>query len=190
LTNLSPEQRAAAYAAWLYASVDLIIKGFQRKQGQANVEGIPRLQRVLRNVLTAVGMAVDDSGKHLPLIDALVLLNIYHSRHQDVFQRVAPLLESDILADFERWPVMKSLDQFPPDDFSIVRLRAFLQQEHHSGPTSPLKACKRANHAEFQDSQTHLPERSHRHVGVQTFHSSFRGYCHGPAFGRPRAGRG
>jgi len=125
--GLTADQCAAAYAAWLHAKVDRIIEILQRKQGQANVEGMPRLQRVLRNVLTAVGMAVDASGKHLALGDALVLLDIYHRRHHDVFQRVAPFLDSDILADFERWHRMaKSPEQFLREaESSINRLRSF-----------------------------------------------------------------
>lgn len=124
--GLTSEEQKTAYITWLHAKVDRIVEILQRKQGQPNTEGMPRLQRVLRDVLTAVGMAIDDSGKHLPLGDALVLLDIYHRRHHDVFQRVAPFLDSAILADFERWHRMKSPDQFLREaESSINRLRSF-----------------------------------------------------------------
>src|ERR1043165_3070081 len=66
-----PELIVSARRAWLHARVQRFADVLQRKQGQADFEGMPRLQRVLTNVLTAVGTLVD--GRRLPLGDAEIL---------------------------------------------------------------------------------------------------------------------
>jgi hypothetical protein len=116
-----------ARRAWVHARVDRVIEILQRKQGQANLEGMPRLQRVLTDVLTAVATAVDARGNHLCLADALVLLDIFHPRHHDVFARVQPFLDLEILADFERWHRMKNPEAFLREaESTINRLRSFM----------------------------------------------------------------
>jgi DNA helicase HerA-like ATPase len=93
--------REAAYLAWLSAKVDRVAEILIRKQGEANFEGKPRLQRVLRDVLYAVGVSVNAEGTHLPLADSLVLLDFQHPRHSEILETVAPHLPRDVLADFE-----------------------------------------------------------------------------------------
>jgi hypothetical protein len=92
-----------AIRSWLHTKADRIGEIVQRKQGQAGFEGMARLQRVLTNLLIAVGTPIDSNGKHLPLSDALVLLDPSHPRHNDVFQKVAPFLPEDIRSEFERF---------------------------------------------------------------------------------------
>jgi hypothetical protein len=94
-----PELLASVKVAWRHAKADRQAEIFQRKQGQSDFEGMPRLQRMLRNVLTAV--LTEAQGKRLSLADADILLNIYHHLHRKVFARLAPSLPREIVADFE-----------------------------------------------------------------------------------------
>ena len=124
---ISGVEEKNAYRAWLHTKVDSIAELFQRKQGDAGFEGMPRLKRVLTNVLTAVGTAIDMNGKHLPLADALVLLDIYHRRHEEVFRRVAPGLDRDIVADFEILHGFRRVQDLRTETESTInRLRTFL----------------------------------------------------------------
>lgn len=90
---------ASLKVAWRHAKADRLAEIFQRKQGQSDFEGMPRLQRMLRNVLNAVLTEVQ--GKRLSLADADILLNIYHPLHARVYDKLAPKLPREIRADFE-----------------------------------------------------------------------------------------
>lgn len=117
--------REQAYQAWLHTKVDRVSEIIQRKQGQTDFEGMPRLQRVLRDVLYACGIAVDADGNHLPLSDALVLLDIEHPRHGDVFARVSGILPREILSDFERLQAYRRVeDRLRETESTINRLRS------------------------------------------------------------------
>ncbi len=85
--------------AWRHAKADRIAEVLQRKQGQSDFEGMPRLQRMLRNVLTAVLTEVQ--GKRISLADADILLNIHHPLHGRVFGKIARRLPREVVADFE-----------------------------------------------------------------------------------------
>ena len=98
--GLSPDQREVANRQWLSSTVDKIALLFQRTQGDSSFEGMARLERFLKNVLTATGTAVNDGGEHLPLGDCLVLLQPEHPRHDEVFLRVDPHLTPEVRADF------------------------------------------------------------------------------------------
>lgn len=124
---IHPELRESAYRAWLHAKADAVSEIIQLKQGSADFEGMPRLQRVLRDVLIAVGTAVDDKGSHLPLADALVLLDVDHRHHHDVFNRVAPRLDRDVLSDFNRLHQYRRVeDRMRETESTINRLRSLL----------------------------------------------------------------
>jgi hypothetical protein len=127
LHPLPDGQREAAFEAWLGTKVDSVCEVIQRKQGQMGFEGMPRLQRVLRDVLFAVGRAVDRRGKHLPLADALVLFDVHHKRHAEVFARVAPFLPGDVLSDFAVLHGFRRVEDLRRETESTVnRLRALL----------------------------------------------------------------
>lgn len=125
--GLHPELRAAARRAWLHAKADTLATIVQLNQGDASFDGMPRLQRVLRDLLIAVGTAVDDDGTHLPLADILVLLCVEHPRHHDVYDRVAPFLDPDVRGDFERLQSYRRVeDRLRETESSINRLRSLL----------------------------------------------------------------
>ncbi len=124
---IHPEHRDNAYRAWLHTTVAHIAELVQLKQGQTDFEQNARLQRVLTNVLTAVGIALDKSGRHLPLSHALVLLNTDDPLHQNVFELVAPHLDMDTLADFRRLHGYRRIeDRIRETESTINRLRAIL----------------------------------------------------------------
>lgn len=127
LHEIPDSLKSSAYQSWLHTKVDAVSAVLQRKQGQYGFEGMPTLQRVLRDVLYATGRAVDEFGRHLPLADALVLLDVAHPRHEAVFNRVAHLLDSDIRSDFNLLHRMKSVRDLRQETGSTVnRLRSFL----------------------------------------------------------------
>jgi hypothetical protein len=94
-----PELLASVKAAWRHAKADRMSEVLQRKQGQSDFEGMPRLQRVLRDVLTAVLTEVH--GKRLSLADAEILLDVFHPLHGKVYGKLAPNLPREVVADFE-----------------------------------------------------------------------------------------
>lgn len=121
-----PERlRENAYQAWLHTKVDRVSEIIQRKQGQTDFEGMPRLQRVLRDVLFAVGIAAGPDGRHLPLADALVLLDPEHPRCAAVHERVADRLPPEIRSDFERiLGYRRAEDRLRETESTINRLRS------------------------------------------------------------------
>lgn len=125
--NPIPEQhRGDAMRAWLHAKSDRIGEIIQRKQGDMDFQGMARLQRVLTNVLIAVGSA-QVNGRFLPLSDALVLLQLEHERHSDVFRCVEPHLEPEIRAEFQRFHSYKNPYQYLNEaESTINRLRSLL----------------------------------------------------------------
>ncbi len=94
--------------------------------------------RWLRNVLYAVGVAIDDSGRHLPLSDALVLLNTGHERNAEVFRRIAPRLDPDIRADFDRYfGYRRDEDRMREAESTINRLRLAAFDSNTAGHLHP-----------------------------------------------------
>lgn len=125
-------QYEAAHRSWLHTKVRAVMEVLQRKQNQSGFEGMPRLERILTDVLTGVGSAVRGKGskaRRLPLSDALVLLDVYHDRHADVYECVAPKLDGDLRSDFQR---LQMLAKRSPDavlretESTMNRLRSFL----------------------------------------------------------------
>ncbi len=124
--GITDEQREIAYRAWLEATVDRVAEVLLRKQGESSFEGMPRLERFLKDVLLAVGIAVDDDGSHLPLGNALTLLDFGHKRQADVYRLVAPHLPRHVTADFDRLNDLSPNRQAEMTDSTINRLRSFL----------------------------------------------------------------
>lgn len=126
-TPVSPDFYNNAYTAWLRAKADHIAEIFQRKQNQANFEGMPRLQRVLTDVLVATGTNVNGTpSEHLPLADAMSLLDFSNKeRHAKVYDRIRPFLEPEIASDFDRIVSCKNEDQrLKETESTINRLRS------------------------------------------------------------------
>jgi len=124
--GITDQQREIAYRAWLEATVDRVAEVLLRKQGESSFEGMPRLERFLKDVLLAVGIAVDDDGSHLPLGNALTLLDFGHKRQADVYRLVAPHLPRHVTADFDRLNDLSPNRQAEMTDSTINRLRSFL----------------------------------------------------------------
>ena len=123
-----PEQmRENAYHAWLHTKADKVSEVIQRKQGQSDFQGMARLQRILRDVLIAVGTPLNAEGKHLPLSDVLVLLDTQHPRHADVMRLVLPHVPAEIRGDFASLAAMRSEEQRKKETESTInRLRSLL----------------------------------------------------------------
>ena len=130
--------RDNAYRAWLHTKVDRVSEIIQRKQGQTDFEGMPRLQRVLRDVLYAVGTDVD--GSHLPLADAIAIIDRNHPRHSAAYHHVIRHLPDDVAADLARIVGYKrDEDRLRETESTLNRLRSlfspilqaiFSRQEH------------------------------------------------------------
>ncbi len=125
-SDLPPGLRENAYRAWLSVKVDAFCEVVQSKQGAGDFVGMARLQRALRNVLTAVGTAVDPSGRHLPLSEVFALLDCDHRRHAEVYAVVAPHLPEDVRAEFERWHGADRRQRLQETESSLNRLRSLL----------------------------------------------------------------
>ena len=124
--GLPENMQRTARLAWLQKEADSIVELAFRAMHETD-EGKPRLKRILRSVLIAVGTAVDDSNQHLPLADALVLLDVKHPRHDEVYDCVKFHLPSDVRGDFELIRAMKSAaERFAQTEGAINRLRALL----------------------------------------------------------------
>lgn len=94
-----PEFLETVRISWQHAKVQSVAEVFQRKQNQFDFEGMPRLQRIMTNVLTCLATLVQN--KRLSLADAYVLVDVYHPRHLEVYDFIAPHLPREIAADFD-----------------------------------------------------------------------------------------
>jgi hypothetical protein len=122
-----PELLEAARKSWQHTKVQSVAEVFQRKQGQVDFEGMPRLQRGLTNVLTAVSTLVD--GRRLAPADAAMLLDLNHAQHDAVYRRLASSgrLPREIVADFETIHAFKRVQDLRTETESTLnRLRSLL----------------------------------------------------------------
>jgi Helicase HerA, central domain len=123
--DIPAELLPSVRAAWLHAQVERVADVFQRANGQASFERMPRLHRVLVNVLTAVGTLV--RGRHLPLSEAVVLLTPQHPRHADVLSMIAPGLPTEIRLELEELSQFKRVEDLRRETESTLnRLRAII----------------------------------------------------------------
>lgn len=92
------------YRTWLNTKIKDVVKIITRQQGETedDAQKMVRLRRWLYNVLYAVGVRQDADGTHLPLGDALVLLDPKHDRHPELYRRVEPHLDDMVRADFKK----------------------------------------------------------------------------------------
>jgi DNA helicase HerA-like ATPase len=117
------------FANWLPAKVQSVARAIIRKQGEADFQGRPRLERFLSNVLHGVGIRLDESGRHLSLADAEILLDKTHPRHNQVFPAVREQLKKDhsaVLSDFAKVHSSTPRQQEDWIESTIGRLRSFL----------------------------------------------------------------
>lgn len=117
------------FANWLPAKVQSVARAIIRKQGEADFQGRPRLERFLSNVLHGVGIRLDESGSHLSLADAEVLLDTKHPSFNRVFPAVRDKLKKDyasVLSDFAKVHSSTPRQQEDWIESTIGRLRSFL----------------------------------------------------------------
>jgi hypothetical protein len=141
-TDLSEPQRENAYRAWLSVKVDQFSEIVQSKQGNSDFTGMARLQRVLRTVLYAVGTAVTDDGRHLPLSEIFALLDCDHTRHDDIYRLVRDHLPDDISAEFERWQGCDRRQRLLETESTLNRLRSLLSPLVLAIFTEPARRIK------------------------------------------------
>jgi energy-coupling factor transporter ATP-binding protein EcfA2 len=125
--ELPANVRDRARRQWLDTKAAQIAEVVQRKQGDVDFQQMARLQRILTDVLVAVGTPVNDHGKHLPLSDVFVLLDRHHRRHQDVLNLVMPHLPREVRMDFASLGAYQSERQYKDETESTInRLRSLL----------------------------------------------------------------
>jgi len=117
------------YRCWLTTKIKDMVNIIIRQQGETEDEKskMVRLQRWLTNGLYAVGVRQDKTGTHYPLHYIFILLNPNHPRHNELYERVAPHLNDQIRADFEKLRATK--DPRKQEDWiesTVNRLRNFL----------------------------------------------------------------
>ena len=120
----TPEQQVAARRAWAEAEAERLSQTLSHHIGDLNgLAGRPRVKRMLKNVIYAVAIA------GLSLVHTLVLLNIQHPLHEQVYEQCLPYLDGDIRADFE---LLRSLANARPGEYfaqvegALNRIKAFM----------------------------------------------------------------
>ena len=94
--------------------------------GLANFEGTPRMKRIMISTLVAAGVAVNESGLHLPIPLAEILLDPDDEHHEALYSRIAPHLPRHIRRDFEQIRSAKPRERFDMVGSTINLLRSFL----------------------------------------------------------------
>lgn len=121
--QIHPELGASVREAWLHCKVDRVADILLRKQGQQSFDGMPRLQRVLRDVLYVVGTMVE--GKRLALADATLILDFGHDLNKQLWAKVEPFLPRDVASDFRVLRSMKRIEDLRRETESTLnRLRS------------------------------------------------------------------
>lgn len=124
---IHPEHRDNARRLWTHTQVMTLAELVQLKQGQVDFEQNARLQRVLTEVLEAVASPLDDSGRHLPLGLMWVLLTPDHPAHAPLFERIAPKLKRQTLADLRRLQEYRRVeDRLRESESTLNRTSALL----------------------------------------------------------------
>lgn len=119
----SPEIMETVYKAWQHTKVQEVAEAYQRKQGQANFEGMPRAQRLFINVFTAVSTLI--GHRRLSIADANLLVDIGNAQHRQVFDRLREKLPREIVADFEILHGFKTLRDLRQETESFInRIRS------------------------------------------------------------------
>lgn len=124
---IHPELLEAARRSWMHTKVQSMAEVFQRKQGQTDFEGMPRLQRNLTNVLTCVATLV--GGRRLSVADALMILDIGHPLHPQAYPRLisSGALPREVIADFETIHAFTRVQDLRTETESTLnRLRSLL----------------------------------------------------------------
>lgn len=110
--------------AWMHCKMDRVSDILLRSKGQQSFDGMPRLQRVLRDVLYVVAKEVE--GRRMSLADASFVLNFGEPLNDRLWQKVAGRLPPDIAADFRLMRAMRSLEALRRETESTLnRLRSY-----------------------------------------------------------------
>jgi hypothetical protein len=129
----------AHHHRWLEAKVDVTARAILRKQGEIDFRGKARLERWLKSVLYACGVRIATTGRHLPISDALVLLNPKNPYHDSIYKLIAPELPDKYRDNFEKLRQTKHpMDQEAWVESTINWLHSFL-----SGPVEAILGCER-----------------------------------------------
>lgn len=117
-----------AYRAWLQQRCEKMANAIIRAMGETGFNEMPRLRRILTNLLYAIGVTVGPNNARLPLGYIFVLLNFEHPKFDRIYGLVKPNLPAEIAADFEQ---LLSLRNRPQDvlaqtESCVNRLRASL----------------------------------------------------------------
>ena len=122
--TIAPELFHSAQLSWHHTKVQSVAEIFQIKQGQS-FEGMPRLHRVLTDILTAVSVYVE--GRQLTIPDAQILLDLTHPLHYQLYEKIAPHLPQPVRADFAVLHSFKRVEDLRRETESTInRLRALL----------------------------------------------------------------
>lgn len=123
--SFHPELMDSVRRAWAHCKVQSVAEILQSKQGSESFEGMPRLQRVLYDILAAV--AVEVRGQRLSVADAKILLDFTHEHHAAVFEKLRPKLSRDVVSDFEVMHNFRRVEDLRREtESSLNRLRSFL----------------------------------------------------------------
>jgi hypothetical protein len=139
--TVHPENLESFRSAMIHTKVQSVAEIFQSKQGSESFEAMPRLHRVLTNVLTCIATLV--SGKRLAAADVEIILDLTHPLHDAVYRKLLPKLRRNIAADFETLHGFHRLQDLRLEvESTLNRIRTFfgpLVQEILSGTEG--KAC-------------------------------------------------
>ena len=123
--NVHPELQASYRRAWIHAKVQSRMEVYQSiTRGTEGFQGMPRLQRVFTDVLTAVAVQVD--GKRIAVGDADILLDLTHEKHFEIFEKLRPFLPREVQADYETIHAMARVEDLRRETESTINtLRSF-----------------------------------------------------------------
>lgn len=123
--KVHPELMESMYRAWRHCRAQNVAEILQSKQGTESFEGMPRLQRILNDILICVGTIFD--GGRLSLADAKILLDLTHPMHEEIFGKLSGELPREVVSDFEVLHSFKRVEDLRRETESTLnRLRAFL----------------------------------------------------------------
>ena len=117
-----------AYGAWLQQRCEKMANAIIRAMGETGFNDMPRLRRILTNLLFAIGVTVGPNKARLPLGYIFVLLNFEHPKFDRIYGLVKPNLPAEIAADFEQLLALRNRPQdvLGQTESCINRLRASL----------------------------------------------------------------
>lgn len=113
------------YIAWLSTRVATVARLLIRGGQEFTFADMKRLQRILSDVLYAVGTD-HEPGKHIGLDKALDVLDFSHDRWAEGMLKLWPVLPAEVSRDFNRLSLMSISAREEEIGSTVNRLRAFL----------------------------------------------------------------